>query len=110
MKETGAYRAVDFYNGGDPGSIAGRSLRRELAEMLTEVAGDSSKFNGRFDNVLVIDASVVLENQLFDLIFEGTHFFEVQTNFALLFARPYKRAVERFRGEVGCEKGDRVET
>ncbi len=46
MKETGAYRAVDFYNGGDPGGIAGGSLGGELAEMLAEAAGNPSKFNG----------------------------------------------------------------
>jgi hypothetical protein len=46
MKETGAYRAVDFYNGRDPGSVADWSLGRELAEMLAKVAGDSSKLTG----------------------------------------------------------------
>jgi hypothetical protein len=46
MKETGANRAVDLYNGGDPRGIAGRSLGRELAEMLAEAAGNPSKFNG----------------------------------------------------------------
>jgi hypothetical protein len=46
MKKTGTHRAVDFYNGGDPGGVADWSLGSELAEMLTKVAGDSPKFTG----------------------------------------------------------------
>jgi len=78
--------------------------------MLAKAAGNSPKFSGWFDDELVTDAGFVLENQLFDLFFEGTHFIEVQTYFALLFPRPYEWAVERLRGKVGCEEGDRVET
>jgi hypothetical protein len=104
MKETGAYGAVDFYNGGDPGSVADWSLGRELAEMLAKAAGDLAKFSGWLDDVLMIDAGFILENQLFDLFFEGTHLFEVQSYLALLFARPYEWAVERFRGKVSGEE------
>ena len=77
MKKTGTDRAVDFYNGGDPGGVADGSLGCELAEMLAKATGDLPKFSGWFDDVLVIDACFILENQLFDLLFEGTHFFEV---------------------------------
>jgi hypothetical protein len=57
----------------------------------------------------VIDGGLILENQLFDLFFEGTHLFEVETYFALLFARPYEWAIECLGGKVGREEGDRVE-
>jgi hypothetical protein len=110
VKEAGAYRAIDFYNGGDPGGVAGGSLGRELAEMLAKAAGNPPKFSGWFEDVLVIDAGFILENQLFDLFFECSYLFEVQAYLALPFARPYERAVERFRGKVGCEEGDGVET
>jgi hypothetical protein len=46
MKETGAYRAVDFYDRGDPRSVAGGSLGRELAEMFAKATGDPSEFTG----------------------------------------------------------------
>jgi hypothetical protein len=110
MKETGTDRAVDFYNRGDPRSVADRSLGRELAEMFAKAAGNPSKFAGRLKDVLVIDAGLILENQLFDLFFECSGFFEVQADFALFFARPYEGAVERRRGEVGSEEGDGVKT
>jgi hypothetical protein len=110
VKETGTYRAVDFDNGGDPWGVAGGGLRRELAEMLSKAAGDPAKFRGWFDDVLVTDAGFVLEDELFDLFFECVYLFEVQAYFALLFARPEERAVECFRGKVGCEEGDGVET
>lgn len=104
MKETGTDRAVDFHHRGDPRSVADRSLGRELAEMFAKAAGNSSKFAGRLKDVLMIDAGLILENQLFDLFFECCGFFEVQADFALFFARPYEGAVERRRGEVGCEE------
>jgi hypothetical protein len=110
VKETGTYRAVDFDNGGDPWGVAGGSLSCELAEMLSKAAGDPAKFRGWFDDVLVTDAGFVLEDELFDLFFECVYLFEVQAYFALLFARPEERAVECFRGKVGCEEGDGVET
>ena len=110
MKKTGTHRAVDFYNGRDPGGIAGGGLGRELTEMLAKAAGDSSKLTGRFGDVFVIDGGSILENQLFDLFFECAYLFEVQTYFALPFARPYEWAIKRLRGKVGCEKRDGVET
>jgi hypothetical protein len=110
MEETGAHRAIDLYDGGDPGGIAGWSQGSELAEMLAKAAGNSSKLAGRFDDVLVIDACSILENQLFDFFFESARFFEVQAYFASLFARPYERTVKRFGGKVGCEEGDGIET
>jgi hypothetical protein len=109
MKETGAHRAIDLYDGGDPGGIAGWSQGSELAEMLAKAAGNSSKFTGGFDDVLVVDACSILENQLFDLFFESARFFEGQAYFALLFARPHERTIKRFRGKVGCEEGDGIE-
>ena len=57
----------------------------------------------------MIDAGPILENQLFDFLFEGPRFFEVQAYFALLFARPYEWAVKRFRGKVSGEEGDGIE-
>jgi hypothetical protein len=109
MEETGAHRAIDLYDGGDPGGIAGWSQGSELAEMLAKAAGNLPKFSGRFDDVLVIHGGFILENQLFDLFFESARFFEVQAYFALLLARPYERTVKRFRGKVGCEEGDGIE-
>jgi hypothetical protein len=88
VKETGAYSAVDFDNGGDPGGIAAGSLRRKLAEMLAKAAGNPPKFSGWFDDELVTDAGFVLEDQLFNLFFECFYLFEVQAYLALLFARP----------------------
>ena len=58
----------------------------------------------------MIDAGPILENQLFDFLFEGPRFFEVQTYFALLFAGPYEWSIEGFGGKVSCEEGDGVET
>src|SRR5258708_40311261 len=101
MKETGAYGAVDFDNGGDPGGVAGGSLRRELAEMLAKAAGNPPKVSGGFDDVLVIDAGFILQNQLFDLLLECLYLLAVQAYFALLFAGPYKRAGACFRGKIG---------
>lgn len=108
MKETGTHRAVDFYNRGDPGGVADRSLGRKLAEVLAKATSNFPKFSGWFDDVFVIDAGFVLENQPFDLFFECSYLFEIQTYFALFFTRPNEWAVERFRGKVGCEEGDGV--
>jgi hypothetical protein len=106
VKKTRAYGAVDFNDGRDPRGVADWGLVWELAEMLSEVAGDLSKFGGRFNDVSVIDAGFIFENELLDLIFQCLRFFEIQTYFTLLFAWPYKRAVECLRGKIGSKERD----
>lgn len=110
VKETGANQTVDFDNGAHPWGIAGWSLGRKLAEMLTKAAGDLSEFSRWLYDEPMVDAGFILENQMFDFFFECMYLCEVQAYFALLFAGPYERPVERFGGKVGGEKGDRVET
>jgi hypothetical protein len=78
--------------------------------MLAKAADNLPKFSGWLDDVLVIDAGFVLENQLFDLVLECSYLLEVQADFALPLARPYERAVEGFRGKVSGQEGDGVET
>ena len=78
--------------------------------MLTKTTGNLPKFSGWLDDVLVIDAGFVLENQLFDLFLKRSYLLEVQADFALPLARPYERAVECFRGKIGGQERDAVET
>lgn len=72
--------------------------------MLTEAAGDSPEFGCGFDDVLVVDAGFVVEDKLLDLCFERGDFVGGKSDFALTFARPDERAVERLRGQVGGEE------
>jgi len=78
--------------------------------MLAKAADNLPKFDGWFDDVLVIDAGFVFENQLFDLFLERSYLLEVQADFALPLAGPYEWAVEGFRGKVGGKEGYGVET
>jgi hypothetical protein len=57
----------------------------------------------------VPDSSFIFHNKLFDLIFEGSRFFEAETYFTLSFAWPYQGTIEGLRAQVGCEKGDGIE-
>jgi hypothetical protein len=89
MKEARAHRTIDFDDGGHPRSVADRSLRWKLTEMLAKAAGNLPKFSGRFGDVFVIDTRFIFQNEPFDLFFECFDLFEVQAYFTLLFARPY---------------------
>ena len=78
--------------------------------MFAKAAWNLPKLDGRLDDVSVIDAGLIFENKPFDLLFEGLSLYQIEADLTLLLSGPYKRAIESFRGEIGCEKRDRVET
>src|ERR1700743_2737667 len=78
--------------------------------MFAKTAWNLPKLNGGLDDVSVIDAGLIFENKPFNLLFERLSLHQIETDLTLLLSGPYKRAIESFRGEIGCEKRDRVDT
>jgi len=76
--------------------------------MLVKTARNLPKLRGRLRDVSVTDAGFIFQNELFDFFFECSGFLIIKTYFVLPLSWPNQRPVERFRGEVRCEKGDGV--
>src|ERR1700684_87592 len=110
MEKARPHGAVDFHDRRNPGCIAGWRLGSNLSQMLAETASDAPELLRRFGYKSVSDIVGTLHNEPFDVVVESGYFACRQRNLALSLSRPHQGAIEGFRCQISCKKGDGIKS